>query len=147
MHEATILKAVKTCYNIYLASRNLVNQTTARATLTQMLNVIFTRMEMQAMEVDVPKYESENVELCEVDETVQSDDSVNQDIDESIIYDIVNDICDSAIQSIDHSNKTKELAQDIVRSMSQVNNLLFFEFIINIYFIFNNCLGEFGNHK
>ncbi|KAE9540029.1 hypothetical protein AGLY_005281 [Aphis glycines] len=119
VHEATILKAVKTCYNIYLASRNLVNQTTARATLTQMLNVIFTRMEMQAMEVDVPKYESENVELCEVDETVQSDDSVNQDIDDSIIYDIVNDICDSAIQSIDHSNKTKELAQDIIRSMSQ----------------------------
>lgn len=122
VHEATILKAVKTCYNIYLASRNLVNQTTARATLTQMLNVIFTRMEMQAMEVDVPKYESEIVELCEVDETVQSDDSLNIDIDESIIYDIVNDICDAAIQSIDQGNKTKELAQDIVRSMSQVSN-------------------------
>jgi len=122
VHEATILKAVKTCYNIYLASRNLVNQTTARATLTQMLNVIFTRMEMQAMELDVPKYESEIVELGEIDETVQSDDSLIQDIDESIIYDIVNDICDSAIQSIDQCNKTKELAQDIVRSMSQVSN-------------------------
>jgi len=124
VHEATILKAVKTCYNIYLASRNLVNQTTARATLTQMLNVIFTRMEIQAMEVDVPKYESEIVELCEVDETVHSDDSANQDIDESIIYDIVNDICDSAIQSIDQGIKTKELAQDIIRSMSQVSNSL-----------------------
>jgi len=124
VHEATILKAVKTCYNIYLASRNLVNQTTARATLTQMLNVIFTRMEMQAMELDVPKYESENVELCEVDETVQSDDSVNQDIDESIIYDLVNDLCDSAIQSFDQGTKTKELAQDIIRSMSQVSNSL-----------------------
>lgn len=129
MHEATILKAVKTCYNIYLASRNLVNQTTARATLTQMLNVIFTRMEMQAMEVDVPKYESEIVELCEVDETAQSDDSLNQDIDESIIYDIVNTICDSAIESIDQGTKTKELAQDIVRSMSQVSNSLCVEFI------------------
>jgi len=124
VHEATILKAVKTCYNIYLASRNLVNQTTARATLTQMLNVIFTRMEMQAMEVEVPKYDPETVELCEVDETAQSDDSINQDIDESIIYDIVNDICDSAIQSIDHGTKLKELAQDIVRSMSQVSNSL-----------------------
>ncbi|CAB3369386.1 Hypothetical predicted protein [Cloeon dipterum] len=45
IHEASILLAVRTCYNIYLASKNMINQTTARATLTQMLNVIFARME------------------------------------------------------------------------------------------------------
>lgn len=45
--------AVRTCYNIFLASKNLINQTTARATLTQMLNVIFTRMENQALEAEV----------------------------------------------------------------------------------------------
>uniref|UniRef100_A0A673C1X4 SEC7 domain-containing protein n=1 Tax=Sphaeramia orbicularis TaxID=375764 RepID=A0A673C1X4_9TELE len=50
IHEGTILLTVRTCYNIYLASRNLINQTTAKATLTQMLNVIFTRMENQALE-------------------------------------------------------------------------------------------------
>lgn len=122
VHEATILKAVKTCYNIYLASRNLVNQTTARATLTQMLNVIFTRMEMQAMEAELPKDESEAVGLSEADDTAQSDDSSNQEvIDESIIYDIVNEMCDSVVQSLDCDTKTKELAQDIVRSMSQVS--------------------------
>ncbi|XP_041360036.1 brefeldin A-inhibited guanine nucleotide-exchange protein 1-like isoform X2 [Gigantopelta aegis] len=48
IHEGTVLQTVRTCYNIYLASRNLVNQTTAKATLTQMLNVIFSRMEQQA---------------------------------------------------------------------------------------------------
>ncbi|RZF39341.1 hypothetical protein LSTR_LSTR000862 [Laodelphax striatellus] len=48
VHDATVLQAVKTVYNIYLASRNLINQTTAQATLTQMLNVIFARMESQA---------------------------------------------------------------------------------------------------
>lgn len=48
VHEGTVLLAVRTCYNIFLASKNLVNQTTARATLTQMLNVIFTRMELEA---------------------------------------------------------------------------------------------------
>ncbi|KAK9881533.1 hypothetical protein WA026_016412 [Henosepilachna vigintioctopunctata] len=53
VHEGTILLAVRTCYNIFLASKNLVNQTTARATLTQMLNVIFTRMENQALEAEV----------------------------------------------------------------------------------------------
>lgn len=123
VHEATILKAVKTCYNIYLASRNLVNQTTARATLTQMLNVIFTRMEMQAMEAELPKDESEAVGLSEADDMVQSDDSCNQEVvDESIISDIVNELCDSVVQSFDCDIKTKELAQDIVRSMSQVSH-------------------------
>lgn len=48
VHEGTLLHAVRTCYNIYLASRNLINQTTAKATLSQMISVIFQRMEAQA---------------------------------------------------------------------------------------------------
>ena len=32
---------MRTCYNIYLMSRSDVNQTTAKASLTQMLNVVF----------------------------------------------------------------------------------------------------------
>ncbi|KAJ1123190.1 hypothetical protein NDU88_001663, partial [Pleurodeles waltl] len=50
IHEGTILQSVRTCYNIYLASKNLINQTTAKATLTQILNVIFARMEAQALQ-------------------------------------------------------------------------------------------------
>ena len=46
VHEATLVQAVRTCYNICLGSRNLVNQTTAKATLTQMMSVIFSRMEV-----------------------------------------------------------------------------------------------------
>lgn len=49
VHEGTLLQAVRTCYNIYLASRNLINQTTAKATLSQMISVIFQRMEQQAV--------------------------------------------------------------------------------------------------
>jgi len=54
IHEFTLLQAVRTCYDIYLSSKNLVNQTTARATLTQMLNVIFARMENQVYELPPP---------------------------------------------------------------------------------------------
>ena len=49
VHEASLLLVVRTCYNIYLASKNLINQTTAKATLTQMLSIIFQRMEQQAV--------------------------------------------------------------------------------------------------
>ncbi|XP_030624567.1 brefeldin A-inhibited guanine nucleotide-exchange protein 2 [Chanos chanos] len=62
IHEGTILLTVRTCYNIYLASRNLINQTTAKATLTQMLNVIFTRMENQAA-IEAQEQEKERQRL------------------------------------------------------------------------------------
>ncbi|XP_048255616.1 brefeldin A-inhibited guanine nucleotide-exchange protein 1-like isoform X2 [Haliotis rufescens] len=58
IHEGTVLQTVRTCYNIYLASKNLVNQTTAKATLTQMLNVIFFRMEAQAEQERQSKQEN-----------------------------------------------------------------------------------------
>lgn len=87
-----------------------------------MLNVIFTRMEMQAMEAEIlAKDESEIHEPCDVDEIIQSDDLFNQDIIDDQIIEIINELCDSTIQSFDCDTKTKELAQDIVRSMSQVN--------------------------
>lgn len=49
VHEGTVLVAVRTCYNIFLASRDMNNQVTAKAALTQMINIIFTRMENQAV--------------------------------------------------------------------------------------------------
>ncbi len=45
VHENSLLLAVRTCYNIFLASRNLNYQATAKATLSQMLNCVSNRME------------------------------------------------------------------------------------------------------
>lgn len=45
VHGKGLRLAVKTCFNIHLVSKSQVNQTTAKATLTQMLNIIFQRME------------------------------------------------------------------------------------------------------
>lgn len=39
------------CYNIYLASKNVINQTTAKASLTQILSTLYQRMENQAVSV------------------------------------------------------------------------------------------------
>ena len=45
VHENSLLLAVRTCYNIYLASRNLTYQATAKAILSQIINCVFERME------------------------------------------------------------------------------------------------------
>ena len=50
VHETTLLYSVRTIYNIHLASKSLVNQTTARATLTQILSLVFSRMETAAQQ-------------------------------------------------------------------------------------------------
>jgi len=63
VHEASLLTAIRTCYNIFLVSRNQVNQTTAKATLTQMLHIIFSRMELQ-MSPDI---------VIGIDETFEDD--------------------------------------------------------------------------
>jgi len=53
LHGQALLLAVRTCYNIHLMSRSEVNQTTAKATLTQMLNVVFQRMEAGSVMIQV----------------------------------------------------------------------------------------------
>lgn len=45
---------MRTSYNIFLMSRSEVNQVTAKASLTQMLNIIFQRMEHCSQAVVVP---------------------------------------------------------------------------------------------
>jgi len=46
VHEHSLLKSVRACYHIHLVSKNTMNQTVAKATLQQMVNVVFQRMEL-----------------------------------------------------------------------------------------------------
>ncbi|KAI8810188.1 hypothetical protein BJ742DRAFT_676132, partial [Cladochytrium replicatum] len=48
VHEISLLKVVQTCFNIHIHSRSSINSATAKATLTQMVNLIFSRMERYA---------------------------------------------------------------------------------------------------
>ncbi|RKP24626.1 guanine nucleotide exchange factor in Golgi transport N-terminal-domain-containing protein, partial [Syncephalis pseudoplumigaleata] len=46
VHQSALLRAVRTTYNIFLLSGNSANQTIAQGTLTQMVNIIFTRVRL-----------------------------------------------------------------------------------------------------
>ena len=46
IHERPLMNAIRACFNIYLISASAVTQMTAKATLSQMLNVIFQRLEV-----------------------------------------------------------------------------------------------------
>lgn len=53
IHGDCLLQIVRTCYDIYLGSKNVVNQTTAKASLIQMLVIVFRRMEADSSSVPV----------------------------------------------------------------------------------------------
>ncbi|XP_050461489.1 brefeldin A-inhibited guanine nucleotide-exchange protein 2 [Cataglyphis hispanica] len=102
VHEGTVLLTIRTVYNVYLASRNLVNQTTARATLTQMINVIFARMETQA--------EEENVRIDGEHQQQEAAVIANGDAEAELNAENASDIVDS--QTI-----VKGILEDVVNSV------------------------------
>ncbi|KAG6728243.1 hypothetical protein I3843_02G144500 [Carya illinoinensis] len=53
IHGDCLLQIVRTCYDIYLGSKSLVNQTTAKASLIQMLVIVFQRMEADSLTVPI----------------------------------------------------------------------------------------------
>lgn len=44
VHGMALLLVIRACYNIYIMSRSETNQVTAKAALTQMVNVVFQRL-------------------------------------------------------------------------------------------------------
>jgi brefeldin A-inhibited guanine nucleotide-exchange protein len=46
VHEASLLLSVRACFHIHLISKNLINKTTAKAALTQIISATNQRMEM-----------------------------------------------------------------------------------------------------
>ncbi|KAJ4895098.1 Brefeldin A-inhibited guanine nucleotide-exchange protein 3 [Raphanus sativus] len=53
IHGDSLLQIVRTCYGIYLGSRNAVNQATAKASLVQMSVIVFRRMEADSSTVPI----------------------------------------------------------------------------------------------
>jgi brefeldin A-inhibited guanine nucleotide-exchange protein len=117
VHEGTVLLAVRTCYNIFLASKNLINQKTATGTLTQMLNAIFTRMENQALEAEVQSeiqmngIDSKSVKSLKMDDKDEVDPSSAE---------VVGEILDSLIGDVLAEVEAKQISQQMSGSSSSI---------------------------
>uniref|UniRef100_A0A2P2JXF8 Uncharacterized protein MANES_01G265100 n=1 Tax=Rhizophora mucronata TaxID=61149 RepID=A0A2P2JXF8_RHIMU len=70
IHGDCLLRIVRTCYDIYLGSKNLVNQTTAKASLIQMLVIVFRRMEADSSTVPI-----QPIVVAELMEPVEKSDA------------------------------------------------------------------------
>eukprot|EP00172_Hildenbrandia_rubra_P000832 Plantae.Rhodophyta-Hildenbrandia_rubra.ctg1473.p1 GENE.Plantae.Rhodophyta-Hildenbrandia_rubra.ctg1473~~Plantae.Rhodophyta-Hildenbrandia_rubra.ctg1473.p1 ORF type:complete len:1860 (-),score=262.13 Plantae.Rhodophyta-Hildenbrandia_rubra.ctg1473:3960-9539(-) len=58
LHAGTLLAAVRTIYNIFLNAKTRETRTTARVSLTQILNLVFARMEGESAEDDSKSFDT-----------------------------------------------------------------------------------------
>ncbi|XP_044501297.1 brefeldin A-inhibited guanine nucleotide-exchange protein 2-like [Mangifera indica] len=70
IHGDCLLQIVRTCYDIYLGTKNVVNQTTAKASLIQMLVIVFRRMEADSSTVPI-----QPIVVAELMEPVEKSDA------------------------------------------------------------------------
>ncbi|XP_010277401.1 PREDICTED: brefeldin A-inhibited guanine nucleotide-exchange protein 2 [Nelumbo nucifera] len=89
IHGDCLLQIVRTCYDIYLGSKNVVNQTTAKASLIQTLVIVFRRMEADSSTVPVQPIVV--AELMEPVEKSDTDGSMTQFV-QGFITKIMQDI-------------------------------------------------------
>ncbi|PAA89773.1 hypothetical protein BOX15_Mlig000993g4 [Macrostomum lignano] len=122
VHEGYVLKIVRTCCNIYLVSKSSINQATAKATLTQILNDIFSRMENKIIEAstvieeeaDISKDEKPNAPeegnlgVCDDASAYCADD---KQATATIIRGILDEIIDKTEASV-HNGEPKVSAED-----------------------------------
>jgi len=98
IHLRSIRKAIRTCIDIHLISRNEINRKTAQATLNQMMNIIFQRMESKAPKV-------KQLSLPVLDELSKEDSGSSAELHEEkpteeFIDEFVESILDEAAQQI-----------------------------------------------
>jgi len=115
VHDHSILLAVRSCYHIYLTARNTSNQTTARAILTQMLNVVFRRMEhfgqlLQQKRVENSKYQPTLTEKTVVpDRDAAENEKVESEKAEKNEKD--------GTSPVESKGETKEVVKEIVNGL------------------------------
>uniref|UniRef100_A0A914NE75 SEC7 domain-containing protein n=1 Tax=Meloidogyne incognita TaxID=6306 RepID=A0A914NE75_MELIC len=90
IHESSLLLAVRTCFNIYLASKSPINQSTAKGILTQTINYVFTNMERNVVDTVVTIPFDEN--------------SVVKDVLDSVVYQV-----STSLDSCQYENGEQDL--------------------------------------
>ncbi|KAL7074646.1 hypothetical protein ACQ4LE_005574 [Meloidogyne hapla] len=115
IHESSLLLAVRTCFNIYLASKSPINQSTAKGILTQTINYVFTNMERTVTETVVIPFDentvvkdvldsvvyqvSTSLDSCQYENAEQDRKSTNIDFNEPLSPNEQNIILNGSIHS------------------------------------------------
>ena len=124
VHDNSLLLAVKTCYNIFLASRNLNYQATAKATLSQILNCVYNRMEQACAEAAAEKLKIQQ----DREKQLENGDFHGEMSDNpyDMIKSIVTDVIDHAVDICSVSKNANNLTREQYANIMQKDCFLVF---------------------
>lgn len=108
VHGKSLLKVIRTCFNIYLGSKNSVNRTTAKATLQQMLSVIFNRIEVNNQE-DLDSFFN-----VKTDKEIESERAVK-----SLVNELVEQVCCQE----ENEKQPTPAANHLVNSVNSIHSI------------------------
>ncbi|PWA58406.1 sec7 domain-containing protein [Artemisia annua] len=74
VHGEPLLSAIRVCYNIALNSKSPVNQATSKAMLTQMINIVFRRMDTNSVSSDGTPINKSSDSSMKAEETAPPDE-------------------------------------------------------------------------
>ncbi|XP_024984145.1 brefeldin A-inhibited guanine nucleotide-exchange protein 5-like [Cynara cardunculus var. scolymus] len=74
VHGEPLLGVIRVCYNIALNSKSPINQATSKAMLTQMISIVFRRMDTDSVSSDGPPVNKRNDSSMKIEEISSADD-------------------------------------------------------------------------
>ncbi|KAJ9168124.1 hypothetical protein P3X46_019686 [Hevea brasiliensis] len=106
VHGEPLLGVIRICYNIALHSKSPINQATARAMLTQMISIVFRRMETDPQQTQVSTSPSSvgNVEATSEEKSnakVEETPSVDQNEEGMTLGDALDQMKETSLASVE----------------------------------------------
>ncbi len=139
VHDQSMLIPIKTCYNIHISSKSLVNQASARAALTQIINTILQRFDTAYGENQKSLVSQTNKLNMSNNDTISIGSDINDDLydryvaiiherDDFELNENSDDIADLMINMLNTlSKETRKTSEDLVHSIIP-NGLSYFFF-------------------
>ncbi|GKV00013.1 hypothetical protein SLEP1_g12776 [Rubroshorea leprosula] len=104
VHGEPLLGVIRVCYNIALHSKSPINQATSKAMLTQMISIVFRRMETDPVQVSSSSNPSDHTEVASADissSNAEETFSAKQNEKEMALGDSLNEVKGTTIASVE----------------------------------------------
>ncbi|KAE8721996.1 Brefeldin A-inhibited guanine nucleotide-exchange protein 5 [Hibiscus syriacus] len=105
VHGEPLLGIIRVCYNISLHSKSPINQATSKAMLTQMISILFRRMETEVVPTSGSSHHTEAASSDNSTSNAEEASSGDQNDNETTLGDALNWVKDAPFPSIEELQK------------------------------------------
>ncbi|EEF46181.1 guanine nucleotide-exchange, putative [Ricinus communis] len=101
VHGEPLLGVIRICYNIALHSKSPINQATSKAMLTQMISIVFRRMETDPVSTSSSSAENTEASSTENSAKVEEDSTADHNEEGMTLGDALNQVKETSLASVE----------------------------------------------